>query len=156
MFLRTSAFLSLLVIVLTAGCATTSPSASVVRADIERNAAAWADAVNRGDLDALIALYTPDAVVMAPGSASARGHQGVRAFAEGFGTLAPREVVLTVEEVEVCGDTAWEVGSYSMSLQPPGQSRFTDRGKYLVVWKRGADGNWRLHRDIFNSSLPPS
>ena len=35
-------------------------------------------------------------------------------------------------------------------------SLLTDRGKYLVVWKRGADGNWRLHRDIFNSSLPPS
>jgi len=28
-----------------------------------------------------------------------------------------------------------------------------DAGKYIVIWKR-EDGQWKLHRDIFNSSLP--
>ena len=23
-------------------------------------------------------------------------------------------------------------------------------GKYIVIWKKGGDGNWRLHRDIWN------
>jgi ketosteroid isomerase-like protein len=28
-----------------------------------------------------------------------------------------------------------------------------DRGKYIVVWK-DEGGKWKLHRDIWNSSLP--
>ncbi|MBW3671638.1 MAG: SgcJ/EcaC family oxidoreductase [Acidobacteria bacterium] len=152
--LRYCAVLSLLILV--AGCTTTAPDPVDARAAIERNAAAWGDAVNRGDLDTLVDLYTQDALLMPPGSESLRGRTGVRQFAQGFSTYSPRDVALTVEEVEVCGDTAYEVGSYSMSLQPPGQNRFTDRGKYIVVWKRGADGMWRIHRDIFNSNTPPT
>ena len=30
----------------------------------------------------------------------------------------------------------------------------TDSGKYVVVWKKQDDGNWRLHVDIWNSDLP--
>jgi ketosteroid isomerase-like protein len=29
-----------------------------------------------------------------------------------------------------------------------------DRGKTLNVWKRQADGSWKLHRDIWNSNMP--
>jgi ketosteroid isomerase-like protein len=28
-----------------------------------------------------------------------------------------------------------------------------DQGKYIVIWKQDG-GQWKLHRDIFNSSLP--
>jgi ketosteroid isomerase-like protein len=31
----------------------------------------------------------------------------------------------------------------------------TDRGKYMVVWRRGPDGTWKLYRDMFNTSMPP-
>jgi ketosteroid isomerase-like protein len=31
----------------------------------------------------------------------------------------------------------------------------TDRGKYMVLWKRQADGSWKLYRDMFNTSMPP-
>jgi ketosteroid isomerase-like protein len=29
-----------------------------------------------------------------------------------------------------------------------------DRGKYLEIWKRQADGSWKVALDIFNSDLP--
>jgi ketosteroid isomerase-like protein len=32
--------------------------------------------------------------------------------------------------------------------------RALDKGKYIVIWKQ-EDGQWKLHRDIFNSSMPP-
>ena len=25
------------------------------------------------------------------------------------------------------------------------------KGKYVVVWKKGSDGTWRLYRDIWNA-----
>ena len=59
----------------------------------------------------------------------------------------------TVELIEK-GDVVEEVGNYRLKIQPEGQSPFEDKGKYIVLWKQGADGKWRLHRDIWNSSLP--
>jgi hypothetical protein len=31
-----------------------------------------------------------------------------------------------------------------------------DKGKYLTVWKKQADGSWKVLFDMFNSDLPPS
>ena len=30
-----------------------------------------------------------------------------------------------------------------------------DDGKYIEIWKRQADGSWKIAYDIFNSDLPP-
>jgi ketosteroid isomerase-like protein len=54
------------------------------------------------------------------------------------------------------GDTAYEIGKYTLKIQPAGQEAMTDSGKYLVVWKRQAEGTWKLHVDIWNSSMPMS
>jgi len=31
----------------------------------------------------------------------------------------------------------------------------TEKGKYLTVWKKQADGSWKVIEDMFNSDLPP-
>jgi ketosteroid isomerase-like protein len=45
---------------------------------------------------------------------------------------------------------AFEVGTYAMKLK---DGTVADRGKYVVVWLK-EDGKWKLHRDIWNTSLP--
>jgi len=37
-------------------------------------------------------------------------------------------------------------------LLPPGAMGVTD-GKYVVIWKRDG-GQWKIHRDIWNTSMP--
>ena len=61
-----------------------------------------------------------------------------------------KSVKLEIVEVEGHGDTAIEVGKYT--LQGLGRKPL-DTGKYIVIWKQ-VDGQWKLHRDIFNSSMP--
>ena len=69
-----------------------------------------------------------------------------RAFAEPqvFG------VQLEAVETEGYGDTASEVGKYTLEGEG---GQVLDRGKYIVIWKQ-EEGQWKLHRDIFNSSQP--
>ena len=55
-------------------------------------------------------------------------------------------------EIEGHGATAVEVGRFE--LYAAGQQR-VDKGKYIVVWKL-TQGEWKLWRDIWNTSLPPS
>ena len=53
------------------------------------------------------------------------------------------------------GDTTIVRGTYSSSFTVPGtDAPMEDRGKTLNVWKRQADGSWKLHRDIWNSNMP--
>lgn len=58
--------------------------------------------------------------------------------------------IAELEELEEHVDTAIEVGQYTLS----GGGQVMDRGTYLVTWKR-EDGQWKLHRDIWNTSVPP-
>ena len=53
-------------------------------------------------------------------------------------------------EVEIIGDTAFEVGTYQLVVEGGAEA---DSGKFIVVWKN-VDGQWRLHRDMINTSLP--
>ena len=47
-------------------------------------------------------------------------------------------------DLELAGDTAYEVGEAALTL-----SSGATAVKYVVVWKK-VDGQWRLHRDIWN------
>ena len=80
----------------------------------------------------------------------AAGRQALQAMFQAFMDMGIKTIELAPVEAEGCGDTAFEVGRYTFR---DARDRIIDRGKYVVVWKHDA-GQWRLHRDIFNSSLP--
>jgi ketosteroid isomerase-like protein len=53
-------------------------------------------------------------------------------------------------ELDVLGNTAVEIGAYVRRAR---DGVTVDRGKYIVIWKRVA-GEWKIHRDMFNTSQP--
>ena len=128
-----------------------------VRQAIEAVNAQLAEAFSRGDATAFASFYTPDGKMMAPNAESSAGRQAIEeSFAPDFSTNPPT-LKLTTADVEVHGDTAIEAGNYSISFILPGQEEaMEDHGKYVVVWKKQADGSWKLHWDIWNSNLSPA
>ncbi len=63
--------------------------------------------------------------------------------------MGVKEAVLEIIEVEGHGDTAIEVSKFKMKDTNGNE---LDHGKYIVIWKQ-EDGAWKLHYDIWNSSL---
>lgn len=126
-----------------------------VRSRIEETNAQFMAAVNRGDTSKVAALYTEHAVVLPPNAETVRGRDGAKALFDGMIQQmgVPTLTLSTVDVTEV-GDTAYEVGVYTMKLQPPGGNVVNDRGKYVVVWERQGDGSWKLAVDMWNSDLP--
>jgi ketosteroid isomerase-like protein len=57
-------------------------------------------------------------------------------------------------EVDGAGDIAYVYGKYSMTITSEEGEPVQDSGKYIEIWKRQADGTWKVSLDIFNSDLP--
>ncbi|MGH7858220.1 MAG: YybH family protein [Candidatus Binatia bacterium] len=129
-----------------------APGAAEAREAIEATNARFGKAVKAGDAAALAKFYTEDAILLPPDGEMARGRAAIeKAWKEQIsGGL--RESVLTTVDVERSGDVAVEVGSFRGKIQPEGKDAFEADGKYVVVWQRGSDATWRLHRDIWNAN----
>jgi len=114
----------------------------------------WLDAVRRKDTAAIAGHYTPDGRFLVPNAPIAEGREAVgRMWAH---LLAMPNVALnfgpTFIDAASSGDMAYEVGSYTLAFDGE-KGRIEDRGKYVVVWKKQADG-WKAAADILNSDLP--
>jgi uncharacterized protein (TIGR02246 family) len=107
-------------------------------------------AYNRGDAPGLAALYTRDGQIMPPNSDVVKGPRALEALFRSFWEAGDTVMKLETVEAEGFGDTAYEVGRYMLSGKA---GKVTDQGKYIVVWRK-EDGQWKLYRDIFNTSMP--
>ena len=107
-------------------------------------------AYNSGDAAAVAALYTEEGQLLPPNAGFMKGKEAIQAFWQGAMDMGIKSAQMEIDEVEAHGDTAIEVSTYTLRGEG-GQA--LDQGKYIVIWKREA-GKWKLHRDIFNSSLP--
>ena len=109
-------------------------------------------AVAKGDAAALAGMYTAAGVAFPPNGEPTKGRAAIQKMWQGVIASGIKGATLTTSEVETHGDTAYEVGNYEMKVDG---GKVVDRGKYIVIWKR-EQGQWRLHRDIWNSSMAPA
>jgi uncharacterized protein (TIGR02246 family) len=100
------------------------------------------------------ALYAEDAVLMPPNQEMVRGRAAIQAYWQGLLDAGAKDVSLTTTHVASSGNVAYEAGTYQFTMAAPGAQPVTDRGKYLVGFRREADGKWRMAYDVFNSDLP--
>jgi uncharacterized protein (TIGR02246 family) len=124
-----------------------------IRQAIGQGNAKFGDGFHQGDAAAVAALYTEDATLLPPNLDTIKGKQGIEAFWAGAMQMGIKEVVLSTVDLIGMGDFVCEIGKYKLTIQPPGQDAFEDNGKYLVIWKQEG-GVWKLHIDIWNTSMP--
>lgn len=104
-------------------------------------------AAARKDYAGMAAFYTEDAKVLPPDSPIVSGRKAIEEFwRSAANALGLTDITLKTVDLEVAGDIAYEIGEADLKLGS-GQAK----AKYLVVWLRSRDGQWRLHRDIWNS-----
>lgn len=120
---------------------------SNARRAIEEEGAKLAAALTRRDFENAAALYTDDAELLPPDAPIIAGRAAVKAFwAEAVPEMAVKTATFTTLDVISSGDLAVEVGTARIDT-----SGGIANIKYVVAWKRGSDGRWRLHRDIWNA-----
>ncbi len=123
---------------------------TTARDSIEATTKTLMESLSGGDAAGVAAHYTDDAALLPPGAAKIDGREGIQGFWQALIDAGVRDVVLTTQEIDDFGDVANDVGTISATAPSEDGGRVQLAGKYLVVWKRGGDGTWRLHRDIWN------
>lgn len=115
----------------------------------------WSKTAKANDVDGAVSYYTDDATLMPPNAPAATGKQAIRAVWAGI--LIPGNAVSwQADKVEVgrSSDLAYSTGEYQATLKDAQGKPVMDRGKYVEVWKKQADGKWKVVADMFNSDLP--
>lgn len=110
----------------------------------------WMQAFNQHDSAAVAALYTANGQLLPAHSDIVEGTEAIAQFWQGAFDAGIQRAKLTTVEVEGQGDTAYEVGTYTLMGK---DDKVLDTGKYIVVWKHD-QGQWKLHRDIWNTNTP--
>ncbi len=102
---------------------------------------------------ALAAYYAEDAKSMMPNMPTAEGRTAIRAAASQWPPV--KDFKLTEVSLDGAGGFAYRHYTYQMTMAVPGSpGPVTDSGKGLEVFKKQANGEWRVIRDIGNSDLP--
>ncbi|MER9893804.1 DUF4440 domain-containing protein [Mesorhizobium sp. M0119] len=127
-----------------------SAAAQSAREDIEAALTKFMDAFNSGNAAAVGQMYTDDAALLPPDSKRIDGRKRVEEFWQGAIKAGMKNLTLKALEVEGSGNLAYEVGAFTLGVPSKSGDPSTVAGKYIVVWKKGDDGTWRLHRDIWN------
>jgi ketosteroid isomerase-like protein len=120
--------------------------------------AQWARAAAAKDVEQTIGFYSADAIVLPPNAMSAATREAVRNVWKDM--LASPGLVINWQPTRVqlakSGDMGWVSGTYELTMNGTSGKPINDRGKYLEVWEKQTDGNWKCRADMWNSDLPVS
>jgi ketosteroid isomerase-like protein len=100
-----------------------------------------------------LALWDENGVQLPPG-APARGKAVLDGIVpKGFVPGSVELMNIYPEEIVVAGDWAYSRGTYDSARTVEGKKMTVD-GKFLTIFRRQADGSWKIFRDCFNSNVP--
>jgi uncharacterized protein (TIGR02246 family) len=150
-------WVSLVVILLTAGCGESKPpdTRAADEKAIRDLDAQWSKAAAAGDVDGTVSYYSDDASLLAPNAPIASDRQSIHAsWASLLGPDTSLSWQANKVEVARSSDLAYLVGTYQLTTKDAHGNAVADNGKFVEVWKKQADNKWKVVADIFNSDLP--
>lgn len=126
---------------------------SRAEAAVRRVTQEWVLACNTRHLDDLLELYTSDGLVLRSNYPPIRGSAAIREFFFGALDAGLGEVEVEPLRVDVVGDLAYEAGRCKALIPSSSGKRREERGKYLWVFARQANTEWKLAADCWSSDL---
>jgi uncharacterized protein (TIGR02246 family) len=108
------------------------------------------------DVDGILANYAEDAAWLPPNAEMVTGKRGIRAGWAQFIDNPGFNIDWQIDKVEVArsGDLAYVLDSYQLALVNAQGKTIDDHGKDMAVWKKQADGSWKITAESFSSDVP--
>jgi uncharacterized protein (TIGR02246 family) len=143
---------------LAAGCSSAPPPPPDTRAaDVQAVMAveaAWVKDAAAKDADKWAGYFAEDGYALYPGAGILSGKPAIKAAMAPY--FADPNFSLTFQSTRAMaskgGDMVYSQGTYTMTVTDPNTKKpMTDKGKFLTIYTKQADGSWKAVADTFNS-----
>lgn len=162
--MRKFTVISLTSLLLLAGCNSAPPAPATPAVDVAAEQGkirdletAWAAAALAKDLEKSVSFYADNAILLNAGVPAAKGKDAIHAAWKDMLADPNGKLAFTTQRVDVSasGDLASTSGSYTMTMTNPKTKKpVEDKGTYITVYKKQADGNWKAIEDVATSEVP--
>lgn len=148
---------------LTVGCSSApapAPPPDTRAADVQAVKdveAAWLKDAATKDADKWASYFTEDGSALYPGAATLDGKAAIKAAMAPYFSDPNFSINFQSSRTVASkgGDMVYSQGTYSMTTTNPKTKKpMTDKGKFLTVYAKQADGSWKAVADTFNSDSP--
>jgi ketosteroid isomerase-like protein len=126
------------------------PDLATIEANIRKMDKDWSAAAGLKDLDKATQYYADDAQLFGVGAPAATGKDAVRKVWNNLLTSPDYEVLSfapAAVNVAAAGDMAYETGTYELVMKDKKGKPVSQKGVYVVVWKKQAEGSWKVEVD---------
>ena len=120
---------------------------------------AWATVAGAGkDIDSTVSFWTDEARVIQSGQPTLQGKAAIRAMVTSVFAIPGFHITWSPDSavVSAAGDLAYTFGTNSVTMPDAKGKPVTEKGRYITVWRKGADGRWRCVMDYTNSDPAPT
>jgi len=118
----------------------------------------WAQTYATSDNPAVAFMESlaDDVSLLAPEMPLVKGKDAFGGVFEQLESLPGFQLTWTPSTAEVSSgaDLGFTIGSYFMKVDGPDGNPALVEGKYLTVWRKQADGSWKVTADMFNPNAP--
>lgn len=131
---------------------------SSVRRALEEMNSKYEKAMVLDDVNSMISYYADDAISYPDYEPGIMGKDNIRMqmekeIAAGF---KYHSMDLTLIDLKGSGDMAIESGRWKAIYSLPGHSeKIPGEGKYLTIWQKQKDGNWKITHEMWNTNSFP-
>lgn len=139
-----------------AGSADASVDTAAIEKQLKDSEAGWNKQYASRDAAALAGNYAPDAALANPGENLIEG-EAIRPALDKFVADPNLKLDFASDRVQVAksGDLAYTRGHFTMQTSDLATKQpRTDKGYYLTVWQKQADGTWKAVEDFITPGAP--
>ncbi len=135
-----------------------APAAHAASMDVAAKALAkldddWSAAAGRKDTEKVASFYSADAIAYPPDAPMAVGYAAAKKIWADYFALPEFAISWKTLHAGVSksGDLGFTTGRYTDSYKGEDGKTVHEKGKYVCVWKKQADGSWKAIHDTWNS-----
>ena len=116
---------------------------------IDKGNAQWSEGWKKGDATLVADVFEKDGIQLSPSGKVIKGRQHIsdRQKTAMAGVDPGVIVTVTTTKIWLDGNTAYESGKYKYEYTEKGKPA-KDEGLYVTIWKRQANGSWKLAMDM--------
>ena len=125
---------------------------------IQDNEAQWNKDYAAKDVGKIVAHYSDNAILMAPGMPPSSGRDAIHSMIQQMAADPAISLQFHASKVEVAksGDIGYTKGTYTIAMTDPQTKQVVnDHGSYVTTYAKQTDGTWKAVTDIASSEVPP-